>query len=288
MKIVKGTMPFFTKTKLVQVLKTNQLLFLNDCVIMDVKEFKNAHKPHVHTYWLKYFMLKTIVNKRKIKFSELFDLYAVIGRYEEHLVRHVAGSLCTANEFRCAEIDCTETGNNIESYKLSATDRGKYLFRKRNNIEFCFETQYLQTIVNDQWLSLPNNFIRSIFLPKLEYSHLYETNPAIYIATSIESVVKNTISILNFIKLLEASYQIEIQKNKPKLHEVLKTEDMLPNFDSINNGIVESAENIVKALSTEELIKVDKIKIVRSQLKTDKSQKEFFENYYKANLKVSL
>lgn len=187
-------------------------LYLVDCLVMDGKDFEDAHQPHMHTYWLKYFILKTIVNREKIKFNEIMDMFCAVGDYDDHLVRHVVGSLCTANEFRCAEVDYDETCKNLETYKIRPTERGRRLYSKTNGIEVCLDFEYLQTVIDDYWLSLPNQCCDSIYLPKANYSYLYYASSK-YINASIDTVLMKAEAILNFIKVLEAAYLIEIKQN---------------------------------------------------------------------------
>jgi hypothetical protein len=262
-------------------------LFLVDCTVMDEKNFQDAHKPHMHTYWLKYFLLKLIVKKNGIKFNEIMDMFFKVGGYDDHLVRHVTGSLCTANEFRCAEIDYNEAGKNFESYKIKATERGRFLFDESRGIEFCFDFKYLGVIIDDQWLSFPNEFSESIFMPKMEYSYLYDTELH-YIKASIDSVIKKARCLLHFVKVLEASFVIEIEQNKPKLHSIFQEYKLVPNFDLINDHIINSAESIVKTFKKDsELSRIEKLRELRMHLTKDKSHIKFFEKYYQTDIEVS-
>lgn len=264
-------------------------LFLVDCVVMDEKNFPDAHRPHMHTYWLKYFILKFIVKKNRVKFSEIMDLFHSIGGYDDHLVRHVTGSLCTANEFRCAEIDYGEATKNIDSYKIRPTERGRFFFEKRRDIDVCFDFEYLEVVVDDRWLCFPNPFIKSVYIPGMEYSYLYTTGNS-YINASIDSVLVKANSILHFLKVLETSLIIEIQQNKPNLYSILQEYELIPDFDLINNHIIATAENIMASLKKDSASSypISKLNELRENLKNDDSLQKFLEQYYESGIEVSL
>jgi hypothetical protein len=263
-------------------------IFLVDCVVMGVNNFPEAHKPHMHTYWLKYFLLKLIVKKGKIKFNEIMDIFCIVGGYDKHLVRHALGSLCTANEFRCAEIDFDAAGKNFESYKIKPTERGRFLFNTSNNIEFCFEFVYLEVVIDDHWLCFPNMFIESVYMPDMEYSHLYDTRPSAFINSTINSVMNKAKGILNFLKVLEASFMIEIKQKKPELYSKFCECEIVPDFDLINAHIVDTVDSILKSVKKgSELSRVQILQEMLTNLKHDDSHKKFFEEYYQSSIKVS-
>ena len=255
-------------------------LFLNDCIISYKDEFQNAHQSHKHTYWLKYFILKIIVKNPNIKVQKILDIFCDIGKYDEHLVRHVIGSLETANEFRCIEYDPDASSNNINHRKLKPTNRGKYLISTTNNIEECFDIGYLQVIIEDKWLSVPNFIVKEFYNYSLDYTHLYTTG-TFYIDKSIEHTTQKAKSILIFLKILKESYQAEIQINKNNLHSYLENNELIPNLDKISDSIIESTEGVIKAFKRQrDLYKVENLKKYKKTLDYSDKYLMFFKEYH--------
>ena len=256
-------------------------LFLNDCMVMENKEFHLAHQPHKHTYWLKYFILKYIVKRKKVKVKDILYRFCKIGKYDEHLVRHIIGSLETANEFRCIECDLNSSTKSINNKKLIPTSRGDYLFDKVNNIENCLNIQYLQLIVEDPWLSIPNVAVNDFYDDDIDYSYLYTTGKY-YINKSIEHIIKKAKSVLLFLRILESSYKIEIQKNKPELHNFLLKQELIPDLDLIRQHIISSTEGIIDSFQRpQDLNKVSKLIEYKNELDIqEKLFNNFFNKYY--------
>jgi hypothetical protein len=256
-------------------------LFLNDCVVSPDIHYKEAHQRHMHTYWLKYLILKIIVKNEKITFQEILDIFCTIGNYDEHLVRHIVGSLNTANEFRCIEYISSVTANDIYSKKLIPSERGKYFFKHSSpNIENCFDIEYLQIVVEDKWLSIPNNIIEDFYDVGLNYSHLYKTDSS-YINTSIEHFIKKSNSSILFLNLLKSSYEIEIKQNKSELHSFLYAEKLLPNLNKAIRHIVSSAEGLINSFGrSRELYKIRKLENTEDTFESIYNMNSFFNEYY--------
>ena len=243
---------YFTETykKYTQANNHFPNLFLNDCTVSNNKDFPLAHQGHAHTYWLKYFVLKYIVLKKKVRFLEIMDIFHTIGKYDEHLIKHVVGSLGTANEFRCIEYDTSEPCN-INNRKLSATERGKYFYESTSSrVEHCFDIEYLQIAVEDKWLCVPNSVIDDIYDSSLDYGYLYLTGSE-YINKSIDSVVKKSKSCLIFLDVLQDSYDIEIKENKNDLHALFVKENLLPDLKEASKKIIISTEGVIKSFKRE-------------------------------------
>lgn len=257
-------------------------LFLNDCVVSYDENFKDAHKEHMHTYWLKYFILKYIVKKGEVKCGRIINIFNKIGEYDSHLVLHVLGSLNTANEFRCIEYDTTRASKNINARKLSTTSRGSYFFEERNNVENCFDVEYMQIVVEDKWLSIPNIIVDDFYDTNINYSHLYRTDNK-YISISIEHAEKKAISTIMMLILLKKSYAIEIKKNKPELHKFLLENNLIPNLDEAIRKVVDYLEGVLLSFNKSLNIKykLEKLEKLIKQLEEDNSLEEFFNDYYK-------
>ena len=264
-------------------------MFLVDCTIRFDNGFEDAHKPHMHTYWLKYFMLKTIVNKKGVKLNAILERFVTVGKYDDHLVRHVLGSLSTANEFRCAELDTSDVTKAFKARKVNATERGKMLFEKKNHIELCFEANYLNTIMDDQWLCYPYDFIDKCYKCDVSYSHLYEKDQE-YRTRSIKHVLTKTRQSVFFCKILKAAYHVEIMQNKPELDAVFRQNNYVPNFNAINDNLIRSARKIIQTFAFESEYYSSKIDVCESIVNDsdiDSSLITFFDNYYSSDAMVS-
>lgn len=263
-------------------------LFLVDCMVRPSIDFSKAHQPHLHTYWLKYLMLKYIVIKEKVNLNQLLDVFCKSGGYKDHLVRYILGGLCTANEFRCAEISTKNSLGNLLSYTVTPTERGKFLFSKRDGIEFCFNFQYLQMIVDDRWLSLPVPFMTSVYDASIDYSHLYDIGDK-YIEASAKMVLSKARSVSYFLRLLECSFRVEIEDIRSGLDGLVSALDLKPDFMMVKTNLVTTAEKIMKSFSNSasgaELPELHKL--VES-LDKNPSFEEFFRKYYKTGIEVDV
>lgn len=255
-------------------------IFLNDCVITYKEEFRNAHKNHAHTYWLKYFILKYIARKNEVRVRKILDIFHILGNYDEHLVLHVIGSLGTANEFRCIECNTNTSSENIESRKLIATNRGKYFNDVTSfDVEHCFDIEYLQVAIEDKWLSIPKELINELYNNNLNYSHVYDTGKK-YIDNSINHAYEKAKNCLYFLKIIEDSYKIEIQKNKSELHEILVKEKLVPDLEKAREKIIQSVIGIIKAFKRdEEMNKIESLETIKQELE-DRDFSKFFTDYY--------
>lgn len=256
-------------------------LFLNDCIISYNSDFKLAHKGHAHTYWLKYFILKFIVSERKVRFQHVIDIFHTIGGYDIHLIKHIVGSLGTANEFRCIEYDTSECCT-INNRKLVATERGKYFYNITSyNVEHCFDIEYLQIAIEDKWLSIPKNIIDIFYNPNLTYSHLYLTGKS-YIDKSIENLIEKSKSSLIFLSILKNSYDIEIKHNKPDLHKYLSENSLIPDLEKASQKIIISSEGVISAFKRQnDLYKIKDLKDLLKDLEKNEYNlifKQYYEN----------
>lgn len=255
-------------------------LFLNDCVISYRPEFKNAHMGHQHTYWLKYFILKYIVNEGVVKFQKIIDVFHTIGGYDLHLVKHVVGSLGTANEFRCIYYCVSESPSNIYARKLRATERGKYFFEKVDGHEVALDIRYLEVITEDKWLSIPSFLAKEFYDVNSDYSHLFKTGKE-YIDISIDKIVSKTKSSLIFLKLLKESYRTEIERNKKELHAILASKDMIPDLETIiNQELISSSEILLANFKRDVTSQIKEIKDFRDEIVSDERIGNLLKEYY--------
>ncbi len=106
-------------------------LFLNDSVISYTKkdyQVISAHSSHKHTYWLKYFILKYIVKNNGASAIDIIEEFNEFYPNEENLIKHILGSLCTSNEFGCAEVPLSYC-QNTDRLQIKPTTRAKELYK---------------------------------------------------------------------------------------------------------------------------------------------------------------
>ncbi|MEO5361563.1 MAG: hypothetical protein H7843_14150 [Nitrospirota bacterium] len=259
-------------------------IFLVDCTVMQYdSRFSDAHAPHIHTYWIKYFILKYIVEKKNVRVKELLNVFKDIGKYEDHLVRHVIGSLCTQSEFRCIYIDY-EIGEDYNNYKLIPTERGKLLVG--NNIinidvELCFSFEYLQTVIDDRWLSLPDGYSKYIYRTDFDYSYLYMTDNA-YIDKAIVSIKEKAKCVLYFIKILIFTFDIEIKVCKTELYNIIKGMNAIPDFKKIERSVIKTVQDILSRLHRDDIKFINELENIRDAYGDNEVQLfNFFKKYYR-------
>lgn len=264
-------------------------MFLVDCVVMPERRFPEAHASHMHSYWLKYFILKYIcVNSDTgVRLNELLKIFTQIGCYDEHLVRHVVGSLCTANEFRCAEVLSDDFDRSIEKRRIVPTERGKMLFQAVEGAELCFEFEYLGTVVDDKWLAFPRPFFSHVCHPKTGYFHLYEKGHK-YVKSSLKSVTVKGRETLYFLRILEAALLIEIKERQPNLSGFLDERGLLPDFEKVRHQIVRSTQKLLAAFSgNSEKGRYEELIELVDELNSNADYENFFRDYYVSDCVVT-
>ncbi len=258
-------------------------IFLVDCTVMDPKEFVKAHRPHKHSYWLKYLMLGMIVQSGRfgIRVGEILEAFRDIGGYDDFLVRHIIGSLCTANEFRCAETNLHDASSKIESKRLYATERGVQLFSKRSGVEFCFDFQYLSSIIDDKWIAYPTFVFEEIYRVDTDFGHLYFEQDE-YNRISAKSIFSRAVSILHFVRVLENSFDAEIIEGKPRLFSIVREKDLVPSFSLIYDYIIQTSKKLLSSnIHIEDLSDlIFYIKNVGTDTSKNKEYRDFFKKYY--------
>jgi len=258
-------------------------MFLVDCTVMNGSKFPEAHQPHLHTYWLKYFVLKYIYSKKNgVKLSDILEIFRDKGGYDDHLVRHVVGSLCTSNEFRCAQVDQEHLDRPFEGRRIRATERGRMLFRDVEGIELCFEFEYLGTVIDDRWLSYPKPFFSQLSHPNSNYGHLFMTGRE-YSQGSLSSLHKKSREVLYFLRTLDAAYQIEIKERKSGLHSILADEGLIPDFSRIRNRSLNSIRKLLNTFSSPNLDEEFRSLITLDrELQDEREYEAFFHNYFES------
>jgi hypothetical protein len=131
-------------------------------------------EPHFHTYWLKRAIL-AYVDKRVLSPTTIDDVIEVFcgrrrGAYSENLVRYVMGSLTEVPTSELIEADIAADGDGGRTgyvRNLSLTTRGQFLLR-----EFADTFVYLQIIIDDWRLLIPNDLLSDFDYQEPDYSYL--------------------------------------------------------------------------------------------------------------------
>lgn len=214
------------------------------------KLFPSAFLPHLHTYWLKYFVLKLIAAGQDsfICAQDLVVLLAEQCGYPEHLVKLCIGSLCTPNHFSCVNVDFGTPGDLYRA-GLTLTTRGEFLLNKhplsKKDASFCFSFNYLQLIVHDPLLLLPKK-IFSRNLPRYDYSYFYQTEGSR--EKLIQVVEERKPLVLEFLSMLEASLAIE-QERSPGLKEALNEAGVnLPDFEEVYDALEAEIKSLLGSI----------------------------------------
>ncbi|MBM4055284.1 MAG: hypothetical protein FJ264_11585 [Planctomycetes bacterium] len=259
-------------------------MFLNDAQKWreDAKVVE-AYKPHVHTYWLKYFMLKYIEKYREVRLDQILEEFCTLGKYEEHLVRLVLGSLCTSNSYCCAMVKYELAGINKANNVICISDRGKTLVNKVASTtfinpenEFCFTFSYLQLVVEDYLLAYPKDFINDLIVPD-DYSYLYYPKEK-YGQFAKNMITKKAKAVGILYLILHTSLDAEMTHrdcfyNKIKL--------FCPDMKSVGNNLYKEINALLKYFSQQPIQFMSDEDIERiNRLKT------FFEEYYRSGVQI--
>lgn len=210
-------------------------VFLNDAVVDPSDAFAMAHAPHVHTYWLKYLLLRHAAlqgrgrKKGRINSEETIRFFVDSLHYEEHLVRLALGSLSDPSAASCLQIIRPDRlRREIESLQLSS--RGLRIvggYDGTDSLSFSFD--YLQLVTDDYLLALPTVVADDIFVDANLAHTLKEGH--VYSRGARETLKKKIPAVLSFLSVLEITFREEAKyRGTERLLAELK---MAPDFDAI-------------------------------------------------------
>jgi len=221
-------------------------MFLVDALVDQVESREEAHRPHKHTYWLKYLILKFIsVRQHGGTHADVGDVvktFSGTDRYEEWLVRLALGSLCSEDEYRCVDIVYSTHHRFFEDRRLRLTKRGDELLNKNQRLfakrqtptEFCFSFLYLHVICDDYLFALPCDVYKDI-VGKPSFSHFYLPK-SFYGKEASGHIVQRANAVTYFLGVIFASLEVEA-KNREGLFSELKDEGILPNEETVCSAI---------------------------------------------------
>lgn len=258
-------------------------LFLNDCTVSRSREFPDPHKTHVHTYWLKYFMLKYISRHKNCTGQDIYNLFHRIGGYEEHLVLLALGSLCMTNESRCVAIGYSGSSTDPLTWLLNTTARGEFLVKEigrifghvEPDVEFCFSFTYLQLVTEDLWLALPKEWKQKIFTDT-NYEYIYYKDQE-YGRATVKLLQSKAPAVLHFVRVLKASLNAEKRVREP-LFDKLDGLRLIPDIDKVGESAISAIGTLYKAMNRDNDFK--DLLDIWDRIKEDKMIDEFFRTYY--------
>lgn len=217
-------------------------IFLNDALVLASETFGDAHQPHLHSYWLKYLILKYVSVPRRERTRKVFNSENVIRffvddlKYEDHLVRLAVGSLSDPATSMCLRIVRPDRiVRHIEQLQLS--DRGEVLIAERGGDgPLCFSFDYLQLITDDYLLALPTSVAEKIFVDA-NLAHTLKAG-GVYGRGARETLTRKIPAVLWFFRVLQLSFFAEA-KARGTLR-VLNARGLTPNFQSIGESLLSS------------------------------------------------
>lgn len=217
-----------------------------------------AFKPHRQTYWLKYMIAEFIgqhQHKRKKTYGDILKVFCGSmnrnefstwrpGFYEAHIVQLCLGSLATVSSSCVIEPD-RDMFPGAENTSLRMTKRGQSLMNGGRFHVWSFA--YLETIVDDPLLPIPEILETAFPTPDLDFNYLAHPDGKIYTEQSKKMVTAKARKVLLFLEVLETALKFE----KERYHEVFRrfnhrgTSLTLPDFAKIREGIGKDIERIL-------------------------------------------
>lgn len=177
---------------------------------------------------------------------------------------------------------------HLDARYITATQRGREMFSLFHNTEFCFSFNYLETILDDGWLSFPKPFFEKLYDEKSDYQYLYTTGKE-YHKKAIETVNTKVRKAIYFVNILKGAYDEEIRHRKAELDKIAINNELIPDFDRIIQSLISSSQSYRTKLnnpySKEEIESIRKISF---DLKSDNSIADFFRKYYDSGVKVGV
>jgi len=221
-------------------------LFLVDGLIRKESAFVDAHKPHVHTYWLKYLVLAyiSVQPEQVASYSELRRLFVTHGTFDETLFNLALGSLATSSEFGCIEPE--PDGHELIQGRVHITARGATLVSKwqHRGALFCLSFTYLQLMVDDFLMSYPLSLLDKVYLRGLNLAYLFEED-ASYAKHNADYLEQKMHCVLALVRVLQVTYKLE-QGLRPELFARLsaKAPSILLDFDGVVGSLFDQFRRI--------------------------------------------
>jgi hypothetical protein len=178
----------------------------------NAKNLPEVKLSHRESYWLKFLIMKYVWHCSRtaidLRASDIIEKFVSAG-FEDCIVRLALGSLCDVNESRCCELRSVSDFENPSDDLVVLTSRGDYLIGAERGAPYCLSFLYLEMVIDDPWLSLPEVLSRELrtgvhlnYIMQKEQRHVEGLQR--YLVDKIPSVLK-------FIVLLEKAAKSESQ-----------------------------------------------------------------------------
>lgn len=261
-------------------------MFLVDAVILRNSSFSQAHRPHMHTYWLKYLLLSyACAQKNKVAIvTKMRQLFVGKGRYEEELFQLTLGSLCTTKESGCLE---PAVGEKTTPSKVKPTERGKAVLAEgRDAVPFCFSFPYLQLVVDDYLMSYPIDYASEVYFADVDLDYLFRDDNTFTKIGKLYLSVKMR-SVLAFITLLDVSLKVE-RGLRPDFFKALDKEapGSIPNFQAIFVALSNEFRRILDSYGDGKEMYSDLVKYGKKLDMMRAGLEDSLKEYYLSNVRV--
>ena len=239
-------------------------------------------EDHMHTYWLKYYILLFIRQGNATK-SEIIRVFTqknnMLYAYEEGIVKLVLLSLSEFEHGRLIKpnIQPKERGT-VCSSGLKCTEKGRYLID--NNIFFSF--WYLAVVIEDEWLEFPSS-CSPVFSVHESFDFLFNTDKDKYIEKLNNMLITKIPLVLRFLDILECSNKYEKDKCKDVFGTNLVDIGIKePDFIEIRENIETEILSYTKDFSSDEKIKLQskQEEYSRKRITFNESLNKFFKEVY--------
>jgi hypothetical protein len=222
----------------------NLFLVRGDAETPDPSEVpEQLTRSHRHTYWLRYLLCSYIgqkkVNGEEVSPRELFDIFSPDENgsecFERHLVELALGSLSQVDISAMIEprFSPGSTGHGISIRDVELTDRGKFLMES-----FSLHFSYLQLVIEDHSLELPDVVFNEFKYNDFDYDYLAAKESSEYGARTVEMVIYKSKLVFLFLQILESSLHFDMQRRGRTLSALQAKKFSFPGFDSVRRHIV--------------------------------------------------
>jgi hypothetical protein len=272
-------------------------VFLCDAVVRPDNSFPTLHKPHTHTYWVKYLILAFIQHSQDgiATFNDVLRMFVERCKYDKHLVTLAVGSLAAENHSSC--LRATSFGDSPELRSLALTPRGERLLKKGwytnspDDPELVFNYDYLQLVVDDYLMAFPvfkssigENVYEKIYLKQADLSYLLAPDRK-HQAAGKDYISKKGECCLHFFRVLEASFEVEAEQLAPLLSRFPQL-DLRKRFPSIYESLCRHLERLLKSGRSSDPPKW--IRNEATRISIDQKYVEFFETYFENPIDVDV
>lgn len=259
-------------------------LYLNDAMHDISPQFKEAHKPHPHTYWLRYLILSTLDSApgSRMRFEDLRDLFVNKGDYSDPLFRLTVGQLSMPEKAGLIKVEFSKSGPS--DHLLSPTERGKALIGTQRQgllygVPLCFSFHYLQLITDDPRLQHPEPWATQLIVNQslwytLKPSEEFNRHAIVYLEAKMPAC-------LLFFKILATSFAAEKLNHPALFNNSDHPNPTTPDFAKLETELMNAFSAILTHFPKDRAERLlFKLKSDQSTLSTSTDiEKHFFEHY---------